>query len=278
MSAAGGLHNALLIARKKRCTCVQMFCVNQRQWNHPPLTDEQIETFLETKSKTNLSPVVVHGSYLINLAAKEKSTWQKSLKALVDEWVRCERLQADYYVIHPGTHRDQGEKAGLAKIVASINHAMTKINIGKCLLLLETTAGSGTALGCRFEQLQYLLEHVKHPKKVGVCLDTSHVFAAGYDIVSQQGFDKTINEFDTTIGLSNLKVVHANDSKTALNSRVDRHEHIGKGQLGQQAFRNFLTDPRTRHLPYILETPKGTSPGGRDLDMLNLATLRRLAR
>ena len=126
-------------------------------------------------------------------------------------------------------------------------------------------------MGRRFEQLQYLLEHVKHPENVGVCLDTSHVFAAGYDIVSQQGFDKTI-------GLSNLKVVHANDSKTPLNSRVDRHEHIGKGQLGKQAFRNFLTDPRTRHLPYILETPKGASPGGRDLDMLNLATLRRLAR
>jgi len=272
------LHNALLNARKKRCTCVQLFCVNQRQWNHPPLTDEQIETFLETKNKTNLSPIVVHGSYLINLAAKEKSTHQKSLKALTDEWDRCEQLQADYYVIHPGAHKGQGEKAGLDKIVASINHVMAKINIGRYMLLLETTAGSGTVLGRRFEQLQYLLEHVKHPENVGVCLDTSHVFAAGYDIVSREGFDKTINEFDKTIGLSNLKVVHANDSKTPLNSRVDRHEHIGKGQLGKQAFRNFLTDPRTRHLPYILETPKGTSPGGRDLDMLNLAMLRRLAR
>ncbi|MCP4710689.1 MAG: deoxyribonuclease IV [Planctomycetes bacterium] len=278
MSVAGGLQNALLTAQKKRCTCVQLFCVNQRQWNHPPLSEEQVETFLETKNKTHLSPIVVHGSYLINLAAIEKTTHQKSLKALADQWVRCERLQADYYVIHPGAHMGRGEKAGLDKIVTSINHVTTKINIGKCMLLLEATAGSGTVLGCRFEQLQYILEHVNHPDSIGICLDTSHVFAAGYDIASLPGFDKTIDEFNKTIGLSNLKVVHANDSKTPLNSRVDRHEHIGKGQLGKQAFRNFLTDPRTCNLPYILETPKGTSPGGRDLDMLNLATLRRLAR
>jgi len=237
-----------------------LFCVNQHQWNHPPLTDEQIETFLNTKNNTNLSPVVVHGSYLINLAAKEKSTHQQSLKALADQWVRCEQLQADYYVLHPGAHMGQGEKAGLDKIVTSINRVMTKVNINRCMLLFETTAGSGTVLGRRFEQLKYLLEHVKHPKNVGICLDTSHVFAAGYDIVSRQGFDKTIDEFDKTIGLSNLKVVHANDSKTALNSRVDRHEHIGKGQLGKQAFRNFLTDPRTCNYPISSKPPKAHHP------------------
>ena len=220
--------------------------------------------------------MVVHGSYLINPAAVDKNTYKKSLAALTDELDRCRRLRVDYYVIHPGAHMGPGEKAGLDKIAASLNQVMTKVNLDRCKLLLETTAGAGTVLGWRFEHLQYLLTHLQHLKNVGICLDTSHVFAAGYDIVSRPGFDKTIDDFDKIIGLSHLKVIHANDSKTPLNSRVDRHEHIGKGQLGKQAFSNFLTDPRTRHLPFILETPKGKSPGGRDLDMLNLATLRRL--
>jgi deoxyribonuclease-4 len=278
MSIAGGLHNSLLAAKKKKCSCVQFFCLNQRQWRRPPLTEEQIESFIKIKCQTNLSPVVVHGSYLINLAAVDKATHKKSIAALADELDRCGRLGIDYYVIHPGAHMGQGEKTGLQKIAASINTVFAEVNIGNCELLLETTSGAGTVLGYRFEQLAYLIERVDQKNSIGICLDTSHVFAAGYDISHKETFEKTIARFDRTIGLARLRAIHANDSKTELNSRVDRHEHIGKGRLGKQAFQNFLTDPRTRQLPFILETPKGKSPGGRDYDMLNLAMLRRLVK
>jgi deoxyribonuclease-4 len=277
MSVAGGLHNALLAAKKYRCSCVQLFVTNQRQWIRSPLKDDEAEMFIRTRRETGIAPVVAHGSYLINLAAVDPATYKKSLSALADELDRCEKLEIDFYVIHPGAHMGQGEKAGLNKIVTSINKVFSKVNSDHCQLLLETTAGQGTCLGHRFEHLAYLIEHIKQSDRVGVCLDTSHVFAAGYDIRSQPSFRKTIRQFDNTIGLERLKVIHANDSKTPLASGVDRHEHIGKGKLGKQTFRNFLTDKRTRNLPFILETPKGKSPGGRDLDMLNFATLRRLA-
>jgi deoxyribonuclease IV len=277
LSVAGERENALLAAEKYRCQCVQMFVVNQRQWRRPVLTDEQIQRFRETQRETKISPIVVHASYLINLAAAERDTYQKSLMVVTDELRRCEALGADYYVLHPGAHMEQGEEMGLKKIVTSVNKVFNKIGDGNCKLLLETTAGQGTSLGCRFEQLAYIIEHTESSHRLGVCLDTSHIFAAGYDFRTPETFRQTIRQFDDTVGLDRLKVIHANDSKTELGSQVDRHEHIGKGKLGKQAFRSFLTDPRTRYLPYILETPKGKSPGGRDLDKLNLNTLRRLA-
>ncbi|MBN1844967.1 MAG: deoxyribonuclease IV [Sedimentisphaerales bacterium] len=278
MSVAAGLEQALIAAWRYRCRCVQMFVVNQRQWQRPALTDEQVRLFRRTRRQTHIAPVVVHASYLINLAAADRDTHRRSLAAAADELQRCERLRADYYVLHPGAHRGRGEKRGLDKIVASLDRLFGRVAFGRCRLLLETTAGAGSSLGWRFEQLAYILEHVEQAGRLGVCLDTSHVFAAGYDIRSPESFDRTLRQLDRTVKLARLKVIHANDSRTGLNSRRDRHEHIGKGALGRQAFRNFLTDRRTRRLPFILETPKGTSPGGRDLDRLNLNALRRLAR
>ncbi|MBN2376745.1 MAG: deoxyribonuclease IV [Sedimentisphaerales bacterium] len=278
MSAAGGLENALWAAKKHRCSCVQLFVTNQRQWKRTPLENDEAETFIRTRRETNITPAVVHGSYLINLAAPDPTTYKRSLAALADEWQRSQQINADFYVIHPGAHLGKGEKAGLNKIVTSINNVISTTNNCHCRLLLETTAGQGTCLGHRFEQLAEIISRVDRPELLGVCLDTCHIFAAGYDFRTPESFNETIRQFDKTIGLEKLKLIHVNDSKTDLNSRVDRHEHIGKGFIRNRGFRNFLTDPRTRKLPFILETPKGLSPGRRNLDMLNLATLRRLAK
>jgi deoxyribonuclease-4 len=278
MSVAGGVENALWAAKKYRCQCVQMFVVNQRQWRRPVLTDEQIQRFRETRQQTKISPVVVHASYLINLAAADRDTYQKSLMAIIDELRRCETLGADYYVLHPGSHMGLGEEKGLKKIIASVNKVFHKIDDGNCKLLLETTAGQGTSLGCRFEQLAYIIEQAEASDRLGVCIDTSHIFAAGYDFREPETFKQMLRQFDDILGLERLQVIHVNDSKTGLGSGVDRHEHIGKGKIGREGFRNFLTDRRTRYLPFILETPKGKSPGGRDLDKLNLNALRRWAR
>jgi len=276
MSVAGGLHNALLIAKSANCQCVQLFSANQRQWHAKPLTTEQIDLFKKTSRQTALSPLVVHASYLINLAAVDRTTLARGLRALKEEFQRCDQLGIDFLVLHPGAHLEKGEKAGLKKIVTSLNRVLQ--DDWNCRLLLETTAGQGTSLGHRFDQLAAIIENIERPDRLGVCLDTCHVFAAGYDLRTPSAYRDTIRQFDKTIGLSRLKVVHINDSKTGFNSRVDRHEHIAKGRIGRAAFGNLMTDPRITKLPLILETPKGKSPAGRDYDKQNLATLRRLSK
>jgi len=276
MSIAGGLENALLAGQKRRCQCIQMFVANQRQWQHPPLTDQQIKTFRQTRDKTSLSPVAAHASYLINLAAADKTVYRKSITALSDEYDRCRRLQLEYLIIHPGAHMGQGPPKGIKKIVGALNHILNKYDRSHCKIILETTAGQGTCLGHTFAQIAKIISTSAHPRRLGVCLDTCHIFAAGYDFRTESAYRNTMREFDQTIGLSKLEVIHINDTRTDLGSHVDRHEHIGKGFIGRDGFRHFLTDHRLRHIPFILETPKGLSPGGRDLDMLNLAALRRL--
>lgn len=275
MSAAGGLENALLIAKQANCQCVQLFSANQRQWQAKKLTAEQMDRFGQVYEESGLHTLVVHASYLINLAAINKETYKKSLVALREELQRCDALGIHYLVLHPGAHMDAGVEAGLRKVVQSLNRVLD--NDWKCRLLLETTASQGSSLGCRFEHLAKILAGLKNPERAGICLDTCHVFAAGYDLRKPASYRKVIGDFGNIIGLDQLKVVHVNDSKTPLGSHVDRHEHIGKGQLGRSSFQNLMRDRRITRLPLILETPKGTSPGGKDLDKLNLATLRRLA-
>jgi len=276
-SIAGGLDQALYQARKMRCQTVQFFCSNQRQWKHLPLTSSQIDAFQKAKEITRLTPLIVHGSYLINPAASDVNTLDKSICALMDEYKRCDLLGVDYLVIHPGSHMGQGEATGLRKISQAINQVLDQVT-SSVSILLETTSGQGTSLGCTFEQLAAIIEGIEDASRAGVCLDTCHVFAAGYDIRDANAYQNTMKRFDKIIGIKRLHVIHVNDSKTELGSRVDRHEHIGKGRLGRQAFRNFLIDKRLRHIPFILETPKGRSPGGKDYDRLNLISLRRLAR
>ena len=278
MSIGGGLENALVSASKYRCGCVQMFLFNQRQWDRVELTDGQVEVFRRVRRQTKIRQVAAHSSYLINLAAADNDILRKSKAALADEYARCGRLGIEYLVLHPGSHVGQGESKGLAKVVAGVNRVLAKSNDSGCQILFETTAGQGSCLGHSFEQLAYLLEQVEASERMGVCLDTCHIFAAGYDVRSEGAYRETIGRFDDVVGLGRLKVVHVNDSKRELGSRVDRHEHIGKGLLGRDAFRYFVKDRRLRGAAFILETPKGKSTGGRDMDMLNLAALRRLAR
>ncbi len=276
MSAAGGVENALLIAQKANCQCVQLFSANQRQWKAKQLTQDQIDLFKSTYKETGLKTLVVHASYLINLAAINDETLDKSIQALKDELTRCDQLGIHYLVMHPGAHMKAGVESGLEKIVKSLDEVF-KTN-WQVQLLLETTAGQGSSLGCEFEHLAYIRENVKRPEALGVCLDTCHIYAAGYDIKSPENYKTVMKDFNKIVGLDNLKVLHVNDSKKPLGSKVDRHDHLGKGELGKQAFINLMTDKRITKLPLILETPKGTSPGGKDYDLINLAALRRYAK
>ncbi|MBN1766698.1 MAG: deoxyribonuclease IV, partial [Sedimentisphaerales bacterium] len=255
-----------------------LFVANQRQWRHAPLGEDEIEVFRRVRDETGINPVVAHSSYLINLAAVDRAVARKSLSALAEEYGRCHRLGIDYLVLHPGAHMGAGVDKGLHKIGGALNRILDQSGDSDCRLLLENTAGQGTCVGHTFEQLAGIIDKIEQKDRVGVCLDTSHIFAAGYDIRTPATYKQTMRRLENTIGLKKLAVIHMNDSKTDLNGRVDRHEHIGKGAIGRQGFHNFLKDKRLRKLAFIIETPKGLSPGGRDLDSLNLNALRRLAK
>jgi len=275
MSIHGGLHNALTAAAGCGFGAVAMFVRNQVQWRVPPLSDEAVATFRRTRRRLGLSPVVAHGSYLVNLAGL-RDVRRKSIRATRADLARCGRLGIEQLVLHPGSRADADE--GIRLIAAGVNDALDAAACRRPKLLLETTAGSGNCIGRTFEQLAAILASVRRPRRVGVCLDTCHVFAAGYDIRSPRAYRETMAHFDRVIGLERLWAIHLNDSKRDLGSRVDRHEHIGRGQIGERGFANFVRDGRLAAVPMILETPKGTDGAGRDWDAVNAETLRRLAR
>lgn len=275
LSIAGGHHNALLRARELGLECVAMFIRNQRQWKASPLKADAIELFRKTRRETGLSPVVGHASYLINLAGSGDFL-EKSIDATVDELSRCGQLGVDYYVIHPGSSTDaQGGMTQIAELLSGIVKGLPEV---KTKVLLESTAGQGSCVGCSFEQLAAMLGQLKPAKRFGVCLDTCHVFATGYDVRTPEAYQATMAEFDRVVGLDRLLAVHANDSKREAGSCVDRHAHIGQGHIGADGIANFVNDPRLADVPFILETPKGTGPDGRDLDEMNVATMRGLVR
>ena len=277
MSAAGGVFNALHIAQKAKCTAVQLFSANQKTWQPKELSQEVIAEYKKVYKACDITTTVVHASYLINLCSTNLETLAKSKVAIGKELARCDQLGIDYCVLHPGAHTGAGEAAGLNLIVKSLDEVFKK-NKYKVKLLLETTAGQGTCLGHSFEQLGYILAHVKNPEALGVCLDTCHIFAAGYDFRTASLHKETFKAFDKHVGLSNLKVLHLNDSKGELGSHLDRHEKIGEGNIGRAGFVNIMTDKRLTKLPLILETPKGVDEKGKDLDLINMATLRRYAK
>jgi deoxyribonuclease-4 len=221
---------------------------------------------------------VGHDSYLINLGSPDKSLLRKSREAFLLELERCESLRIPFLVTHPGSHRGAGEARGLDTIVASIDWLHGKSRGLKVMICLETTAGQGSGLGHRFEQLGYVLKNIEESARVGVCLDTCHIFAAGYDIRTPETYEKTMKRFERLVGLDRLKVIHLNDAKKDLGSRVDRHEHIGKGFMGVEPFRFLLNDPRLKQLPFLLETPKGKKRENLNMDAVNLAVLRKLIR
>ncbi len=273
MSIAGGLHTAIERGCSINCAAIQMFVKNNMQWFAPPLARDEIRAFLEHQQRRELSAIFAHANYLINLAATNPQFHANSIRALSEELIRADQLELPFLVLHPGAHLGAGEEAGLEKIVNSIDRVFRKIPKVKTRIALETTAGQGSCLGHRFEQIAYIIQHVREPERLCVCLDTAHVFAAGYNIGSEAGVRKTFREFDRVIGLERLAAIHLNDSKTVRGSRVDRHEHIGKGRIGLDAFRFIMRNRRFRRIPKVLETPKDKEMRE---DVENLKTLRGL--
>ena len=273
-SIAGGLHKAFERAEMVGCRTLQIFTKNSNQWVGKLLSEQDIANYKTTAKKSSIAPVIAHDSYLINLCAKDKTILKKSRDAFLDEIQRCDILGIPYLVFHPGAHMGDGEEDGIKKIIDSLNWAHEQSKGAQVLSVLETTAGQGTTMGYRFEHLRAIIDGVADPKRMAVCIDTCHLFAAGYDISTREGYLSTMREFDTIVGLEHLAAIHVNDSKKPLGSRVDRHEHIGKGAIGKEAFRCLMQDERLKHIPKILETPKGE-----DLkeDRMNLAVLRKLS-
>jgi len=272
MSVDGGLHRAVERAEQVDATALQIFVKSSRQWKTRRHSRDEIHAFRARCDAAGLTPfTLAHASYLINPAAAAPAVRERSVAALRDELERCGELGIPFLVLHPGSHVGAGEDRGLARAARALDRALDRS--GPTMLLLEITAGQGSNLGHRFEQLAALLEQLDGAERVGVCFDTCHALAAGYAFDQPSSFDTTFAELDRLIGLERLKAFHLNDSKYPLGSRRDRHEHIGQGAVGLEGFRLILNDPRLRHLPMVLETPKGADLAD---DRRNLAALRAL--
>jgi deoxyribonuclease-4 len=282
MSVAGGLPKAVDRAVAHGCEALQIFAKNANQWRGRALDEEEVREFRMRVETAGIRPVVSHASYLINLATASPPLLEQSIGAFVDELDRADRLGLLGVVIHPGTCTSGSDEEGLRRIADAIRRAFRARPRRKTMVLLEHTAGQGRTLGHRFEHLSAIIDRLSGSPRVGVCLDTCHLVASGYDIVSEEGYRKTFEDFDRLVGFDRLRVFHGNDSKKPCASRVDRHEHIGRGCLGTEPFRRLLHDPRFAHLPILIETEKSsrtTRPGDiavDPLDVMNLTTLRRL--
>jgi deoxyribonuclease-4 len=273
MSIAGGISRSFARGESVGLEAMQIFAKNERQWTAKPISPEETVLFRAEQQRTGIHPVIVHDSYLINLAAPADDLREKSITAFADELERCAQLDIPYLVTHPGAHTGSGEEAGLARVAEAICRLLADGIGGNTVILLETTAGQGTALGYRFEHLARLFELIPYHNRLGICVDTCHIFAAGYDIRDRESYEATFAELDRLIGLSWIKCFHLNDSQKELGSRVDRHAHIGQGCIGLEAFRLLVNDPRFASLPMIIETPKGEDMAE---DRMNLAVLRSL--
>lgn len=284
LSIAGGLPRAVDRAEASGCEALQIFTKSAGQWRAREIPDEEIALFRRRVRETKIGPVVAHNSYLINLAAADPELRARSIGALRDELDRAETLGLDGLVMHPGSYTSGTEAGGLRLIAEGLAEIFDRRPDARTRVLLEHTAGQGTNLGHRFEHLAEIIDRLGGTRRIGVCLDTCHLIAAGYDICSEAGYETTFRQFGKTVGFGRLKAFHVNDSKKPCGSRVDRHEHIGKGCLGLEPFRRILNDPRFAKLPMLLETPKLDTPQSRrlsdvdPLDKRNLDVLRTLLR
>lgn len=276
MSIAGGLENALLRGKKRGCSAIQIFTRNSNRWDVKPLEKDETGRFQRARKETGVEPVAVHDSYLINLASPRQEVRDRSLKAFLEEIKRTEALNIPYLVMHPGAHLGEGEKAGIKRVSDAFDLILERCGKTTVTMLLETTAGQGSSLGYRFEHIAGIIERVRKKERFGVCLDTCHIFAAGYDFRTPRKYGDLIGSFDETIGLDRLRLFHFNDSKKDPGSRVDRHEHLGRGKIGKAGLSFFLKDPRFRDIPFVLETPKGADPNGDDWDEVNLKFMREI--
>ena len=282
MSVAGGVSNAIARAQLHGCEALQIFTKNANQWLGKPLADDEIHRFREQAEASGVTPIVSHASYLINLATADPALRAQSITAFVDELDRADALDLRGVVIHPGTCTSGTEADALRLIADAIETAFASRPAGRAMVVLEHTAGQGRTVGHRFEHLAAIIEHLHGSPRIGVCLDTCHLVASGYDIVSEQGYEETFRAFEDIVGVSRLVAFHGNDSKRPCGSRVDRHEHIGQGCLGLEPFRRILSDARFAGLPILIETEKLPAKGRPDtialdvLDVKNLETLRQL--
>lgn len=274
MSIAGGTFNAILHAESVGCACVQLFVKSSNQWKAKILTDEEITQFGAERKRTGIGPAVAHASYLINVGSPDPALYEKSREALAIEYERCVALGVEHLVFHPGAAMGSEPEEAIGRIATAMDWVLAKHKSGDTLLLLETTAGAGSHIGSRFEELKSILDKLEHGDRAAVCLDTCHIFAAGYDIRKEAGYRKTMKEFDDIIGIKRLKAIHCNDSKFDLGTHKDRHEHLGKGFIGEDAFGFIMRDSRLTDVPKILETPKDDDG---EYDRMNLGLLRKLA-
>jgi len=273
MPTAGGLYRAVERGEAIGCDAIQIFTRNPNQWESKPLTDADIQRFADALAKSRVRAVVAHDAYLINLAAPDRTVLKKSLIAFQDEIERCHLLGIPHLVTHMGSHMEAGEDKGLRRLSDSIAKVIGKTAKSSVRVLIETTAGQGTGLGYRFEHLRTVMDNVNQPERLGVCLDTCHIFAAGYNLRTQYAYRKTMRKFGEIVGVNNLFCIHANDAKKLFGSRVDRHAHIGEGEIGADAFRFLVNDRRFRNTPILLETPEAEA-----MHPVNLRKLRGMIR
>ncbi|UUO04784.1 deoxyribonuclease IV [Blastopirellula sp. J2-11] len=275
MSIAGGYYKAVNAAAEESMECVQLFTKNNNQWRAKEIIEKDVKLFKDALAEKGVKHPLSHASYLINMGSPKPELWEKSRDAMIVELQRADQLGIPYVVVHPGAFVDSSEAEGIAAVVKALDEVIEATMDLDSICLLETTAGQGSCLGHTFEHLGAMLDGVKKKDRVGVCLDTCHIFAAGYPIGTEKEYETTWKQFESLIGLDKLKAIHLNDSKKPLGSRVDRHEHIGEGCLGIEPFRLLVNDARFEQMPMYLETPKGEEEG-ETFDTRNLATLRRL--
>ncbi len=274
-SISGGLFNAIDRARQATCDVVQIFNKSNNQWRARKLESEEVTRYFELIEETGIAVACSHSSYLINLASPDPALNEKSYKSFVEELRRCDILRIPFLVFHPGSHVGSGDEAGMERIAKNLGRAFEEIPDAAVTPCLEATAGQGSNIGHTFEQLAGIIERVDHSAAIGICLDTCHIFAAGYAIGTPDEYDDTMARFDDVLGLERLKVMHLNDSLKEFGSRRDRHEHIGQGHIGLEGFRNIVNDSRLADIPMIIETPKEDDL---EEDRQNLRVLRSLVK
>jgi deoxyribonuclease-4 len=265
---AGGLFRAPENGRTIAAEAIQVFTRSQLQWKARPVGKREASSFHAALASSGVKTVLAHGSYLVNLGSPFKAALRRSRAAFFADMARCHALGIRYLVFHPGAHMGAGEKAGLATIARSLDHVLERGEALDVMPLLEVTAGQGSCLGHRFEHIAEILGTVRHPDRVGVCLDTCHLYAAGYDVATPDGYEKTLDELERRVGLARVRAIHLNDAKLGLGSRRDRHASIGKGELGLDTFRRVVRDPRLRGVPKVLETPGPISRWDEELRLL----------
>ena len=273
VSIAGKIYEAVERARALGCNTMQIFSRNPRGWQASKLEPDDVERFRKLKAEYDIRPVAVHIPYIINLATPDDALYRKSINAYIEDVERADALGAEYFVTHLGSHVGSGEENGIRRFAAALKEIIKKAK-PRTMILLENTAGSGSWIGYRFEHIKKIIDSLENKSGVGVCLDTAHTFAAGYDLKTEKGLNNTLKEFDRLLGLAIIKVVHFNDSLSPLGSRVDRHQHIGKGKIGLEAMARIINHPKLKNAAFILETPKKTD---RD-DKRNLAIARKMVR